>query len=204
MALVACILLAAACSLVYALVMQQATVSQKRFAQGIALGKPATVAYKLAHPGVKLSPRSLSVAASKSKKTKAVQEELAKLLAEPMLQPLVLAAFAEAFDERRLREHAVGIMVRLTSHPDPQVQFHAATWIYEYAKQLGEERKSKPKPETREQLLANLRGIYSKSLPRPEMIVEAVSEQPVSEPIFADPVAEETGWTPGDEGEDAG
>ena len=150
-----------------------ATIAQKRFAQGLALGKPATVAYRLAHPESKPAQSTLRTKALVSKKSKAVQEELAKLLAEPMLQPIVLAAFAEAFDSRRLREHAVGVMVRLSTHSDPMVQMHAANWVYEYARQLEEEKKAKPKQETRDEILASLRGLYAKSLPRPELIVEA-------------------------------
>jgi len=156
---------------------QGPTLNQKRFAHMLAIGKPATVAYKLAHPEVKLAQRSLQTVALKAKKSKAVQRELERLLAEPMLAPIVLAAFAEAFDARRLREHAVGVMVRLTSHSDPLVQLHAANWIYDYARQLDDERKSKPK-DTRESILQSLRGIYAKSLPRPELIVEAEAESP--------------------------
>lgn len=151
----------------------QPTIAQTRMAQAMALGKPATVAYKLAHPASKLGPKGLRSKAHVSKKTKGVQDELARLLAEPMLQPVVLAAFAEAFDSRRLREHAVGVMVRLTSHSDPQVQFHAANWVYDYARQLEEEKKSRKPLDTRESILANLRGLYSKSLPKPDLIVEA-------------------------------
>ena len=178
---------------------QGATVAQKRFAQGLALGKPATVAYKLAHPGIKSNQRGLQTTAHKAKKAKAVQAELAKLLAEPMLQPLVLAAFAEAFDSRRLREHAVGVMVRLSAHSDPMIQLHAAQWIYEYSRALEEEKRStKTKIESKEEVLAKLRGIYSKSLPRPQMIVENAAEAnpAASSAILVEPVDEETGWTP--------
>jgi len=178
-----------------------ATIAQKHFAQGLALGKPATVAYQLAHPNSKPAKNTLQTKAHKAKKSKLVQAELARLLAEPMLQPIVLAAFAEAYDSRRLREHAVGVMVRLTTHSDPLVQMHAANWIYDYARQLDEERKSKAPKETKESILANLRGIYAKSLPRPEMIVEA-SKPPVEAaavPAAADPEPEETGWMPADD-----
>ncbi len=169
----------------------------------MALGKPATVAYKLAHPESKLSKRSLQAKSHQAKQSKVVQAELERLLAEPMLQPIVLAAFAEAYDSRRLREHAVGVMVRLTTHSDPLVQMHAANWIYDYARQLEDERKSKPVKETRESILANLRGIYSKSLPRPELIVEASGET-VSEPVSqaaVEPESEETGWMPSEASE---
>ena len=181
-----------------------ATVAQKRFAQGLALGKPATVAYKLAHPDGKPGKKTLQVRAHVAKKSKAVQEELARLLAEPMLQPIVLAAFAEAYDARRLREHAVGVMVRLTSNSDPLVQMNAANWIHDYARQLEDERKSKPAKETRESILATLRGIYSKSLPKPPLIVESVNSaaEAASEPVVRFPEPEGTGWTPA-EGESA-
>ena len=71
---------------------QAITVRQKRFAQAMALGKPATVAYRLAYPESKLSKRSLQAKSHQAKQSKVVQAELERLLAEPMLQPIVLAA----------------------------------------------------------------------------------------------------------------
>lgn len=160
----------------YALAMpQQATISQLKFAQGLALGKHATVAYKLAHPNSKMGPKALGVAASRAKKKKSVQDELARLLAEPMLQPLILHPCPEYQDASKIIEHAVGVMVRLTNHPDPLVQMHAAVWLFDYGKTLKEERKARSK-DSREQILSELRGLYAKSLPDPALIVDAVPE----------------------------
>lgn len=150
--------------------------AQLKFAQGLALGKPATVAYKLAHPNNKMNPKVLGVQASRAKRSKTVQQELQRLLAEPMLQPLLLVPCPEYQDASKIIEHAVGIMVRLTNHPDPLVQMHAAVWLFDYGKTLKEERKAKSK-ESREQILSELRGLYAKSLPDPALIVDAVPER---------------------------
>lgn len=155
--------------------MGTATVAQRKFAQALALGKPATVAYKLAHPEAKTKGVALRNMASRAKKTKAVQDELSRLLGDPVLQPLVMLPCPEYQDASKIIEHAVGIMVRLTNHPDPLVQMHAAIWLFDYGKTLKEERKAKSK-ESREQILSELRGLYAKSLPDPSLIVEAVPE----------------------------
>lgn len=182
-----------------------ATVSQKRFAQGIALGKPATVAFKLAYPNSKLTGKSLGVTASRAKKKKVVQEELARLLAEPILQPLVCLPCPEYQDYNKLIEHAVGIMIRLTNHSDPLVQLHAAKWIFDYGQDLKTKRYAKQHPgKTSEQILAELRGIYSKNLPSPKLIVEDAKPEVVidAEPETDQAEEEDTGWTPDEQSEE--
>lgn len=184
---------------------KQTTQAQKIFAQGLAMGKPATVAYKLAHPNIKMKGASLAVTAGKSKKTKAVQDELARLLAEPILQPLILLPCPEYLDYNKLIEHAVGIMVRLTNHSDPLVQLHAAKWIFDYGQDLKTKRYAKQHPgKTSEQILAELRGIYSKNLPSPKLIVEDAKPEVVidAEPETDQAEEEDTGWTPDEQSEE--
>lgn len=149
---------------------QEATIKQKRFAQGIALGKPKTVAYKLAYPNSKLKGKSLATEASTTSRSKAVAQELERLLAEPMLKPLLLSPCPEFQDHIRLREHAVGTMVKLSNHDDPLVAFHAAQWLFDYSKLVAEERKARH--QTNGDAMAKLREIYSKALPSPPLVVE--------------------------------
>jgi hypothetical protein len=152
-----------------------ATVAQKRFAQALALGKSQPKAYKIAHPDNKMTAHSLATVAKRAVKAKAVQEELSRLLAEPMLQPLLLQSFPEFEDTRRLREHAVAIMFKLTNHEDPVVAMHAAIWVFDYSKALDEQRKPKVKVESRAEILASLRATYARNLAKQAPLVIEVA-----------------------------
>jgi hypothetical protein len=156
------------------------TLAQKRFAQGLALGKSTSNAYRIAHPEGKTTGKALATLAQKAKRQKNVQDELARLMAEPMIQPLLLEPFPEYQDARRIREHAVGLMVKLTSHSDPVVAMHAAIWLFDYSTVLIEDKKPRPKSESRADILRELRETYARSL-NPPLIVEA-SVDPVGTP----------------------
>ena len=160
-----------------------ATNAQKRFAQALHLGKSQAKAYALSHPNSKMTGKALANTAQKAKKQKAVQDELARLMAEPMIQPLLLSSFPEYEDTRKLREHAVGIMVKLTSHDDPVVQMHAAIWLFDYSKILDAEKRPKPKQvESRAEILASLRATYARNLAKPPLVLETVPESVIDVP----------------------
>lgn len=145
------------------------------------MGQPKTKAYAFAHPNARMTPGSLQTAAKRAAKTEAVQAELSRLMADPMLQPVLLEPCAEARYPDKLREHCVSVMLKLTRHPDPLVVYHAVDWIRAYADQVAAER-TLPKPDKneREKLLGELRGLYSKALNRPP-IIETVAEESDSE-----------------------
>jgi len=149
------------------------TQAQRKFAAGMAIGKSKAKAYALAHPGQKMKPASLNTAALRSSKSKAVQDELARLLAEPILQAVVLEPCPGARDPEQLREHACAVMLRLSRHTDALVAFHAACWLREYADAI-DTRRHRPADE-RQAVLAELRGLYAKALKRPP-IIEAAAE----------------------------
>lgn len=152
------------------------TTAQKRFARELSLGKSQTKAYKLAHPTGKTTGRALTTLASRAAKQVAVQDELARLMNDPILQPLVLAQCPEYRDEQRLREHAVGVMIRLTTHSDPIVAMHCAVWLYDYSCALEQAKAPKTPREDRAKILSDLRGLYAKALKPLPTIVEASPE----------------------------
>jgi hypothetical protein len=152
------------------------TAAQKRFAREITLGQSQTKAYAIAHPTAKMTGKLLTSAAHKAKKSAGVQEELARLMADPILQPLVLASCPEYTDEKRLREHAVGVMIRLSAHEDPIVAMHCAIWIYDYSCALGQAKAPKTPREDRSKILADLRGLYAKALKPLPTIVDVPAE----------------------------
>jgi len=156
--------------------------AQRRFAQFLALGNPQAKAYAMAYPKQTSKGHPLDVRAAVAVKSKNVQAELKRLLADPILQPLVLEPCPAAKNPAILREHAVATMLRLSRHSDPLVSFHAAQWLMDYANAI--DTATKPAV-SREAILGELRGLYAKALNRPP-IVEAVAEAP--EP--ADPAAE--------------
>jgi hypothetical protein len=151
---------------------QTPTAAQKRFAQALHLGKSQAKAYAVSHPNSTVTGKALASTARRAKQSKAVQDELARLMAEPMIRPLLLEPFPEYQDARRIREHAVGLMVKLTSHSDPVVAMHAAIWLFDYSTVLIEEKKAPKKTESRADILAELRATYARSL-NPPLIVEA-------------------------------
>jgi hypothetical protein len=152
-----------------------ATTAQKRFAQGMALGKSQSVAYKIAHPTTKMTGKSLATTAQIAAKNRNVKDELARLMKEPLLSPLLLFPFPEYQDAARLREHAVATMFRLTNHEDPVVAMHAAIWVFDYSKALDEQRKPKVKVESRAEILASLRATYARNLARQAPLVIEVA-----------------------------
>lgn len=137
------------------------TTAQRTMAAAVVAGKSLSKAYAIAHPGMDRSPITLSKLASKSVAAKNVQAEIARLMADPLLQPIVLDVCLEAEDPRALRQHAVSIMLRLSRQPEPQVAFAAACWLRDYAEQL---EAGRAVGQTREQLLGDLRGLYHKAL----------------------------------------
>jgi hypothetical protein len=154
---------------------QPPTVQQRLFAQHLALGQPQAKAYRAAHPNVKMNAQSLSTAAGRSAKSKAVQKELARLMADPLLQPVILEPCAAARDPQQLREHAVAIMLRLSRHPEAQVAFAAASWLAAFADATDPKLRPAPaEPPDRERLMRDLRGLYAKALKRPPLVAEVV------------------------------
>ena len=159
------------------------SLAQKRFAHELALGRSQSKAYQLAHPDAKSTGKALAANAQRAKKRQGVQQELARLMADPILQPLVLVACPEAQDENKLREHAVGIMIRLSHHEDPIVAMHCAVWLYDYSCALREAKSPKTPKEDRAKILSDLRGLYAKALkPLPVIVDAAPAEEPSSEP----------------------
>lgn len=159
-----------------------ATAAQKRFARELSLGKSQAKAYKLAHPDAKMTAKSLSTLASRAAKKQGVQVELAKLMADPILQPLVVTQCPEFRDEMRIREHAVGVMMRLSAHEDPIVAMHCAVWLYDYSCALEQAKAPKTPREDRAKILSDLRGLYAKALKPLPVIVDAAPEAPAPDP----------------------
>jgi hypothetical protein len=155
---------------------QGATTAQKRFARELSLGRGPSKAYQVSHPDTKITGKALATTAHKAKKSQGVQEELARLMNDPILQPLVLSSCPEYTDEKRLREHAVGVMIRLSAHEDPIVAMHCAIWIYDYSCALGQAKAPKTPREDRSKILADLRGLYAKALKPLPVIVESTVE----------------------------
>jgi len=148
------------------------TQAQRIFAQQLALGKSKPQAYKLAHPNQRMNPKTLASASQRAARSKAVKGELERLMAEPLLQPLILEPCPAAKNPAMLREHAVATMLRLSRHSDPLVSFHAAQWLMDYANAT--DTRTAPAI-SREAILGELKGLYAKALNRPP-IVEAVAE----------------------------
>src|SRR5215831_2224603 len=148
------------------------TQAQRRFAQQLALGDSQPKAYAKAHPDQRMSMPALRTKAKRSANSPAVKGELARLLAEPLLQPLILEPCPAAAKPAMLREHAVATMLRLSRHSDPLVSFHAAQWLMDYANAT--DTRTAPAI-SREAILGELKGLYAKALNRPP-IVEAVAE----------------------------
>lgn len=153
-----------------------ATVAQRAFARELALGRSQSKAYALSHPDQKMTTKALASAARAAKKQQGVQEELARLMADPILQPLVMFPCPEARDEMKLREHAVAVMIKLTTHSDPIVAMHCAVWLYDYSCALEQAKAPKTPREDRAKILSDLRGLYAKALKPLPTIVEASPE----------------------------
>ena len=151
------------------------TVAQRKFAQHLALGDTQAKAYAKAHPDQHMSLPTLRNKAKLSSKSKAVQAELERLLAEPLLQPLILEPCPAAKNPAQLREHAVATMLRLSRHSDPMIAFHAAVWLKDFADAIDESQRGLEPAAERQQILGELRGLYAKALNRAP-IVEAVAE----------------------------
>jgi hypothetical protein len=154
---------------------REPTVAQRKFAQNIALGFPKTKAYAMAYPKTTMTGHALAKTASLTAKTKAVKGELERLMAEPLLQPLLMEPCPAARNPEQLREHAVATMLRLSRHGDPMISFHAACWLKDYADAIDVKRK--PEEPDRRAILGELRGLYAKALNRApivETVVEAV------------------------------
>lgn len=169
-----------------------ATRAQKAFAAAVVGGATLASAYRKAHPGATGSaPGTIRTAAKVAKQSKAVQREIARLMADPLLQPAILESCPEASNPGRLREHAVGIMLKLSRHADPLVAVHCAEWLASYAdKLIAESERTRSIEPTRQQILADLRGLYAKALARPAAppLVETVNVESATYP--AEPVAE--------------
>ena len=149
------------------------TAAQRRFAQNLALGDTQVAAYRKAHPNQQMSVKTLRRKALSSSKSKAVQTELERLMAEPMLKPLLMEPCPGARSPEQIREHAVATMLRLSRHGDAMISFHAACWLKDYADAI--DMKRKPEEPDRRAILGELRGLYAKALNRAP-IVETVPE----------------------------
>jgi hypothetical protein len=153
----------------------EATVKQRKFAAEIAAGRSKRQAYTIAHPEQKMSLPRLRAAATRASKSPAVQAEIRRLLADP----IILDTSPKADDPRALREHAVASMIRLTKHSDGVIAAHAAEWLIAFADSLEAARARKPKTDA-EQVISELRELYAKALNEPPL-VEAVTEGPGDE-----------------------
>jgi acyl transferase domain-containing protein len=108
------------------------TVAQKRFAEGIVMGKTKTDAYALAHPNDKSSRKTVRMSALNAAKSPAVQAEIKRLWSEP----IVLEQFPDASNPHALRAHAVATMARLSKSADQVIAMRAADWLKNYADSL--------------------------------------------------------------------
>lgn len=152
------------------------TSKQTQFAAGIVSGLSKTDAYSRAHPNDHSSRRMLRIEASRQSKSPAVLAEIQRLRSEP----IILEQFPESNNPQALRAHVLATITRLTGHPDPAVQFHAARWLYDYASSL------ESHPETtddRQALIAGLQQLYQKALHQTPLIeTVAQSETAAGEP----------------------
>jgi hypothetical protein len=85
--------------------------------------------------------------------------------------PAVLDEFPAYQDHAKIRQHAVATMVKLTKHPDAPVAMQAAMWLKDYADALQAMSLGKvPNQLEREQILSDLRGMYTKALARAPLV----------------------------------
>jgi hypothetical protein len=152
--------------------MREPTVKQRKFVEGILVGRSKREAYALSHPEQKMSVRSLRSAATRAARSPAVRAEIRRLLRDPV----ILDTCPQMDDPRALREHAVASIIRLTNHSDGVIAAHAAEWLIHFANQLAVAGAPQPTTE-REQLINELRGLYRKALNQPSLVLEAPKNQ---------------------------
>ena len=131
----------------------------------------------LAHPTQRMKTRSLQAAANRAAKSPAVQAEIQRLMADPVL----FTACPQATDAGIVRQHAVAIMVKVSKCSDMAIAAHAADLLARYADNLEAQQAllhAKP-ADDRQRLIQDLRGLYTKALAAPaaaEPLVETVAE----------------------------
>jgi hypothetical protein len=133
----------------------------------------------MAHPRQKMNLQNLRTAATRSARSPKVRHEVERLLRDPVL----LESCPGAADPKVIREHAVGVMVRISKSEDPYVAFHAANWLRDYAVALEAEQKAKKPHAEKAALLADLRGLYQRALAPAAAAAERVAAEPPEAPL---------------------
>ena len=80
--------------------------------------------------------------------------------------PVVLESCAPVRDPRKLLEHGLVTMVRVSQSPDLEYAMQAGRWLVDYATRILERQgqQQKPKADERVQIIAELKGLYAKAL----------------------------------------
>lgn len=100
--------------------------------------------------------------------------ELARLLKEPM----VLRLCPQCKDPKALIEHGVATFVRLCESEDQHIAMEAAKWIVQFGQALEGMRRG-TKKEDHELVIAELRALYAKALPKSQTAPAAEQQEPL-------------------------
>jgi phage terminase small subunit len=151
-----------------------------KFVAAVAGGKTQTAAYKEAGYATNGKPRT----AVRNARQLAQNAEVRAAIEKMQLQLL-----PDPGDVRVLRAHAMGVIVRLSLEAEEEkVKLAAATWLHEETgKQIAERERlarsqERPKRESVQEIIAELRMLYAKALPdREPPLLETVGEAPGEE-----------------------
>jgi hypothetical protein len=161
------------------------TISQTRFAAGLAAGQSKVDAYVAAHPKQQGKRKTVKTNAAAAAKQQAVQFELARLLTDPA----ILEHCPGSVEPHLLMEHGVAILVRLSKgSAGPELAFKSAIWLVEHAvreREREREMKRLARKDSKAEIIADLRGLYAAALAAP-------AEELVSEVIESDSEVIET------------
>jgi hypothetical protein len=116
---------------------------------------------------------------SNLRKNNQVRQEIARVFTDPV----VLRTCSQ--DARKLLEHGLATMVRVSQSQDPKYAMEAGRWLVEYAQRALEQQRQPPRPkpvDERVEIIAELRGLYAKALnanPRP-LVIDSIELVPDS------------------------